>query len=142
MNYEKTLGRQIGVLYNLLSRRLNGLLAEAGTGITTDQFRLLTMLWREDGITQQQLAAQLGRDRASVTRMTDILEEQGIVTRISDKSDRRINLLHLTKKGRDLEPAAAACARQALEQMTKNFSETEESAFSQLLQRAIGNLKG
>lgn len=141
MNYEKTLGRQIGVLYNLLSRRLNGLLAEAGTGITTDQFRLLTMLWREDGITQQQLAAQLGRDRASVTRMTDILEEQGIVTRISDKNDRRINLLHLTKKGRDLEPTAAACARKALEQMTNNFSETEEAVFSQLLQRAIENLK-
>ncbi len=142
MNYEVTLGRQTGVLYYLLSRRLNGLLAEAGTGITTDQFRLLTMLWKEDGITQQQLAAQLGRDRASVTRMTDILEEQGIVTRIADKNDRRINLLYLTKKGRDLEPAAAECARQALDQMTKNFTEAEEAAFSQLLQRAIENLKG
>lgn len=140
MNYEETLGRQTGLLYNLLSRRLNALLAEAGTGITVDQFRLLTMLWKEDGITQQQLAAQLGRDRASVTRMVDILEDQGVIARISDKHDRRINLLCLTKKGRELEPAAAACARKALDDMTRNFSEAEEAAFSQLLQRAIQNL--
>lgn len=140
MNYEETLGRQTGVLYYLLSRRLNSLLAEAGTGITTDQFRLLTMLWREDGITQQQLAAQLGRDRASVTRMADILEGQGIVMRIADKNDRRINLLYLTKKGRELEPAAAACARKALDDMTRNFSEAEEATLSHLLQRAIQNL--
>lgn len=140
MNYEKTLGRQTGVLYYLLSRRLNGLLAEAGTGITVDQFRLLTMLWKADGITQQQLAAQLGRDRASVTRMVDILEEQGIITRITDKSDLRVNLLYLTKKGRGLEPTAAACAQKALDEMTRNFSPDEEAAFSKLLQRAIENL--
>jgi DNA-binding MarR family transcriptional regulator len=141
MVYEKTLGRFIGSLYNLLSRRLNALLAEAGTGITVDQFRLLTMLWREDGIAQQQLAAQLGRDRASVTRMTDILEKQGIITRITDKNDRRINLLYVTKKGRELEPLAAACAKKALEQMTQHFSETESAQFAQLIQRAIENLR-
>jgi DNA-binding MarR family transcriptional regulator len=90
MNYEQTLGRQSGVLYYLLSKRLNTLLAEAGLGITVDQFRLLTMLWKEDGITQQQLADKLGRDRAGVTRMTDILEEQGILVRVADKNDRRV----------------------------------------------------
>lgn len=140
MEYEKTLGRQNGVLYYLLSRRLNTLLAEAGAGITVDQFRLLTMLWKEDGITQQQLAAQIGRDRASVTRMTDILEEQGIMTRIPDKTDRRVNLLYLTKKGREIEPLAATAAQQALEEMTKGFTMEEKTTFAQLLQRAIGNL--
>ena len=140
MEYEKTLGRQIGVLYNRLSRRVNWLLDEAGAGITIDQFRLLTMLWKEDGITQQQLAVLLGRDRASITRMVDILEEQGIINRISDKNDRRINLIHLSKKGRELEPTAAACAQQALDEMTRNFSETEKNAFAQLLQNAIRNL--
>jgi DNA-binding MarR family transcriptional regulator len=140
MNYEKTLGRQSGVLYHLLSRRMNGLLNEAGLGITVDQFRLLTMLWKEDGITQQQLAVLLGRDRASITRMADILEEQGIISRIPNKNDRRINQIYLSKKGRELEPAAAACARQALDEMTRNFSENEKNTFSQLLQRAIENL--
>lgn len=141
MDYEKTLGRQIGVLYHNLSRRLNGLLNESGAGITVDQFRLLTMLWKTDGITQQQLAVQLGRDRASITRMADILEEQGILNRISDKNDRRINLIYLTKKGRELEPGAAACAQQALDEMTQKFDASEKAAFAHLLQRAIENLR-
>jgi MarR family transcriptional regulator, organic hydroperoxide resistance regulator len=140
MNYEQTLGRQSGVLYYLLSKRLNTLLAEAGLGITVDQFRLLTMLWKEDGITQQQLADKLGRDRAGVTRMTDILEEQGVLVRVADKNDRRVNLLHLTKKGREIEPLAAAAAQRALDEMTKDFSTEEKSIFAQLHQRAIRNL--
>jgi DNA-binding MarR family transcriptional regulator len=141
MEFKKTLGRQIGVLYHRLSRRLNGLLEEAGTGITVDQFRLLTMLWKEDGMTQQQLATLVGRDRASITRMADILEEQGIISRIADKNDRRINLIYLSKKGRELEPLAAACAQKALDEMTQNFNENEKTIFSQLTQRAIENLK-
>ena len=142
MNYEQTLGRQSGVLYYLLSKRLNSLLAEAGAGITVDQFRLLTMLWKEDGITQQQLADKLGRDRAGVTRMTDILEEQGILVRVADKSDRRVNLLYLTKKGREMEPLAAAAAQRALDDMTKDFSPEEKNVFAQLHTRAIRNLGG
>ena len=142
MNYEQTLGRQSGVLYYLLSKRLNSLLAEAGAGITVDQFRLLTMLWKEDGTTQQQLADKLGRDRAGVTRMTDILEEQGILVRVADKSDRRVNLLYLTKKGREMEPLAAAAAQRALDDMTKDFSPEEKNVFAQLHNRAIHNLGG
>lgn len=142
MNYEQTLGRQSGVLYYLLSKRLNSLLAEAGAGITVDQFRLLTMLWKEDGTTQQQLADKLGRDRAGVTRMTDILEEQGILVRVADKSDRRVNLLYLTKKGREIEPLAAAAAQRALDDMTKDFSPEEKNVFAQLHNRAIHNLRG
>jgi len=142
MNYEQTLGRQSGVLYYLLSKRLNSLLAEAGVGITVDQFRLLTMLWKEDGITQQQLADKLGRDRAGVTRMTDILEDQGILVRVADKSDRRVNLLYLTKKGREIEPLAAAAAQRALDDMTKDFSPEEKNVFAQLHNRAIHNLGG
>lgn len=142
MNYEQTLGRQSGVLYYLLSKRLNSLLAEAGAGITVDQFRLLTMLWKEDGTTQQQLADKLGRDRAGVTRMTDILEEQGILVRVADKSDRRVNLLYLTKKGREIEPLAAAAAQRALDDMTKDFSPEEKNVFAQLHNRAIHNLGG
>jgi DNA-binding MarR family transcriptional regulator len=72
--------------------------------------------------------------------MTDILEEQGIVMRIPDKNDRRINLIYLTKKGREIEPAAAACAQKALGEMTRNFTPEEEAQFSGLLQRAIQNL--
>jgi DNA-binding MarR family transcriptional regulator len=48
--------------------------------------------------------------------------------------------LHLTKKGREIEPLAAAAAQRALDEMTKDFSTEEKNIFAQLHQRAIRNL--
>lgn len=141
MEYEKTLARMLGRTHYLVSRRLNKLLQQSGSGITADQFKLLAALWTKDGITQRELSVRLGRDRAGITRMVDILEEQGLLTRISDKDDRRINLIYLTKKGRELEPLAAENAQQSLDDMTCGFSEEEKKQFAHLLSRAIENLK-
>lgn len=52
-----------------------------------------------------------------------------------------MNLIYRTKKDRELQPVAAACAKQALDNMTQNFCETEKTDFSQWLCRAIENLK-
>lgn len=141
MDFENTFGRYIGLLHGLGTKRLNDLLYEAETEITADQFRLLTLLWKEDGIAQQKLACLLGRDRASVTRMADILENQHLITRIADKEDKRVNLLYLTKKGKELEKKSAECAQKVLDEMTSDFSEEEECMFKTLLQKAIKNFK-
>lgn len=141
MDFEKNIGRYIGRLRYLGLKRMNELLTEAGTGITADQFRLLTHLWKQDGIPQQRLALVLGRDRAGVTRMVDILENQHIITRIADADDRRINLIYLTKTGKKLEKKAAECAQIYLNEMMEGFSEDEKQHFSDLLLRAVTNLK-
>ena len=38
-----------------------------------------------------------------MTRLIDNMEKQHLVVRISDKKDRRTNLIHLTKDGKELE---------------------------------------
>jgi DNA-binding MarR family transcriptional regulator len=140
MDYQHTIGRYLGQLNYLMSRRLTMLLKKADTGLTTDQFRLMTHLWQQDGQSQQQLAKALGRDRAAITRMTDILEELGLLTRLPDNDDRRVNLVHLTQKGRDLETAAAQCAIESLAQLTNNFTPEEKQVFEELVLKAIRNL--
>ena len=141
MNFDKTLGKLIGQLHHSLTRYLNDELEKAQTGITTDQFRLLTHLWQQDGQSQQDLAYCAHRDRASITRMIDILENQLIITRIPDKNDRRVNLIYLTKKGKELEKIASDCAQKSLDQMTNGFSIEEKSLFHTLLLKASDNLK-
>ncbi len=141
MNFETSLGRYAGRLHYLLTKRLNKFLGEANANITADQFRLLTHLWKTDGLNQQSLATCLNRDRAGITRMIDILENQNFITRIADKEDRRINLIYLTKQGKELEPIAAACAKKCLDEMTYNFTEEEKERFGNLFLKAIENLK-
>lgn len=141
MQFDKTLGKHITSLSYLLSKQLNKSLSERKSGITSDQFRLLTNLWRKDGITQQKLAIYIGRDRASVARMITILENSNIVTRINHETDKRVNLIYLTKKGRELEPIAWQCVQESLNIMTKGFNSEETLLFEQLLIRASDNLK-
>ncbi len=141
IDFENNIARQVGRLSHLFAQRLNTGLQAQGIGITADQFRLLTCLWRTDGLSQQQLAVQVGRDRATVTRMVDLLEDQLIITRIPDREDKRSNLIYLTKKGQQLESAAAQCGQVVLDQAKHGFSPEEEELLSSLLGRAIQNLR-
>lgn len=141
MDFENTLGRYIGRLNYLMSQELNRVLKASEAGITSDQFRLLTHLWNQDGLTQQVLSGQTGRDRGSITRMIDILEKKGIITRIPDQTDRRVNLIYLTKQGRELQPKAIQCAQQVLDKITTGFSEEEKQTFKNLLKKSVENLK-
>jgi DNA-binding MarR family transcriptional regulator len=141
IDFENNLARQVGRLSHLMGMRLNASLQAQGLGITADQFRLLTHLWRSDGLSQQQLAVQLGRDRATVTRMVDLLEDQLIVTRIPDREDKRSNLIYLTKKGQQLEGLAAQCGQAVLDQAMDSFEPREEAMLRDLLERAILNLR-
>ena len=47
-----------------------------------------------------------------MTRLIDNMERQHLVVRISDKKDRRTNLIHLTKDGKELEERARVIANQ------------------------------
>ena len=49
-----------------------------------------------------------------MTRLIDHMERQHLVVRISDKRDRRINLIHLTKTGRELEDKAFIIANKTM----------------------------
>lgn len=141
MDFENNFGRQVGQISHWMGIRLNQSLQRREVGITADQFRLLTALWKEDGITQQRLAHLLGRDRATVTRMVDLLENQSIILRVPDREDKRSNLVYLTKKGKTMEAEAAAAAQEVLDLALGGFSEAERQQVQSLLQRAIDNLK-
>lgn len=141
MDFENNFGRQVGQISHWMGIRLNQSLQRRGVGITADQFRLLTALWKEDGITQLRLALLLGRDRATVTRMVDLLENQSVILRVPDRDDKRSNLVYLTKKGKALEAGAAAAAQEVLDLAMGGFSEEERQQLGGLLHRAFENLK-
>lgn len=141
MEIENNFGRYIGRIHYLLSRKLTQLNEASGNGITADQFRLLTHLWKQDGITQQALALLLGRDRASVTRMVDILEAQDILKRVADKKDRRVKRIVLTRKGKLLKTKAYKAAEKSLEVALKGFSKADQVLLMSQLGKVIQNLK-
>lgn len=141
MNFEKNIGRFVGRLNYQLAQEGSRVLQREGADITTDQFRLLTHLWKKDGQPQAVLAQKTGRDKGSTARMVDTLERKEIIYRKPDLSDRRINVICLTEKGKQLESLAKKCATEVLNKATKGFSEKEIVDLQELLMKALKNFE-
>lgn len=88
-----------------LSRIMEQKFREAGNDITSEQWSVLVKLWETDGKTQQELCCGTNKDKPSITRLIDNLERSNLVVRIPDKDDRRINLIYLTPKGKEMKSA-------------------------------------
>lgn len=70
--------------------------------LTFEMLQVLGVLWKEDGINQQQLADATLKDKASMTYLINNLAKRNLVTRQADAADRRNKLVYLTKEGRKL----------------------------------------
>ena len=138
--FSKSYGRILGVAYSALFKKLAKQLQEKQLPITPDQFRVLTHLWQNDGCSQQELAIHSNRDRANVTRIIDILEREGIVERKNHETDRRIYKVLLTQKGKDLEPIAAECGQNAIQEALEGISAEDFEICMRVLKKTIQNL--
>lgn len=65
-------------------------------GLSRPQWRVLTGLYRHDGLTQSQLSEMTLIARSPLGKIVDQLEEMGYVERQADPHDRRVNRLHAT----------------------------------------------
>ncbi len=139
--FEKSFGRTLGTAHNNLFKHLNKLMKVAELPITPEQFGLMTHLWKQDGLSQQELAVLTARDRANVTRIIDILEREAIVERRDDANDRRVFKIFLTKKGKELEAPTAAIAQQAIKEATQGITKDEIEICMKVLRQTIENLK-
>lgn len=132
--------RNVGKLSEEMSRVLNHKLEKAQIGITSEQYKLLNVLWTEDGKTQHFICQSTGRDRGTVTRMIDTLERKKLVMRVQDKDDKRSNLIYLTSSGRKIKTAALQCAEDTYKATLSDFKETEINLFKRYLDRAVNTL--
>lgn len=76
-----------------------------------------------------------------MTRLIDNMEKQHLVVRISAKADRRTNLIHLTKTGKELEEKARDIADQTLQEALKDVSLEELSISQEVLRKIFHNTK-
>lgn len=123
--FEKSFGRTLGVAHTALVRHLNKLMKQSNLPITPEQFGVLSHLWQKDGLQQSELAICTNRNRANVTRIIDILEREGIVTRQDDSKDRRVFRIYLTAKGQSLKEETAKCAAQSIKDSLNGLTKEE-----------------
>ncbi|NQU88665.1 MAG: winged helix-turn-helix transcriptional regulator [Mariniphaga sp.] len=76
---------------------------KAGIPLLIEQWPVLTEIFNENGLTQQELANKTKKDKTTLTRIINTLEKNGLVKRGFDKSDRRKKLICSTEKAEQMK---------------------------------------
>ena len=77
-------------------------LKENNIEMTFEMLQIMHALWLEQGISQQTLAFNTVRDKASLTSLINNLEKKGLVERKSIATHGRSKLIFLSEKGEEL----------------------------------------
>lgn len=90
--------------YLTLHRGLNLRLRQSG--LTADQFVVLSLLAREEGLTQGDIARRCASDPSTVGALLRLLEKEKLVSRERHAADGRALSIRMTERGRRLQKQA------------------------------------
>ncbi|MCW3113160.1 MAG: winged helix-turn-helix transcriptional regulator [Segetibacter sp.] len=130
-----------GMASTAVARRLQKNFKQAGIEITIEQWSVLYHLWKQDGLSQQELCKQSFRDKPSITRLVDNLEKLNLVKRVASKDDRRINLVYLTDASIKLQDETMNVATRTLNEALEGVSSNDIEMCKAVLQKVYDNLK-
>lgn len=130
-----------GVASTAIARRLHKKFNNAGLNLTIEQWSVLYHLWKQDGISQQDLCMATFRDKPSMTRLVDNLEKAGLVKRVASKNDRRKNLIFLTAKAQELQDTCYEFAEETVEEALAGVANDKIEVCKDVLKVVYENLK-
>ncbi len=112
-------------------------ISDATFDITIDQWLVLKTLQEKPTITQQELALNVFKDFASITRIIDLLVNKGYLNRTSHPRDRRRFELPITKSGLkiidSLQPIINTNRRTALKGLSKQDIEQLQITLNKMI---------
>lgn len=130
-----------GMASTAIARRLQKNFKQEGIEITIEQWSVLYHLWKQDGISQQELCNASFRDKPSITRLVDNLEKLKLVKRVGSPTDRRMNLIYVTEAARKLQDQTMGIAETTLNEALEGVSKDDIERAKSVLQQVYDNLK-
>lgn len=131
-------GHQLAMLlrkaYLTFHRRANARIVKSG--VTADQFVLLTVLAEEEGVTQVTIVERTASDPNTVTAILRLLERRGLIRREAHARDGRARCVFLTAEGRRMQKRLAKSADVMLERLWNCV----DTADRQTLLQALGEI--
>ncbi|MFA5524076.1 MAG: MarR family transcriptional regulator [Tissierellales bacterium] len=109
-------------------------------GVYPGQPPLLSILNKEDGLSQTDIAGKLDVKASTLTVMLKRMEKTKLVERRQDTEDQRISRVYLTEEGREMCKKAMKIMDQLEEECFGNFTIEEKVLFRRLLMQMRDNL--
>lgn len=111
-----------------------------GIPLTRSQWRVLTHLRFQGGLSQSELAERLWMEKAPVGTLLDKLETAGLIERRASPHDRRVRLVFVTPNAAPLLPLIEQQVNTLGDVAFEGVSQEEQAQLAHLLRKVHGNM--
>ena len=141
-DFNKTLAPWIGKTFKMMNLFLSDVFHENNIQVTKEQWIVLKILNEDnDGIIQNELAFITNRNKATLTRLINVMEQNNLVARIPSKKDARINLIYITKTGKSIFSKMKPLMLNSMELLQEGITVNEKEIFINVMKKIQNNLK-
>ena len=127
------LGKMMREIFRVLKKRFAKLNDEE-IKISTEQLRLLQAIClKEEDVIQKDMAEMMGKDKSSILRLIDSLEEKELIRRVVDNKDRRKNYLMVTKIGYRVMKRYKVIVNELILEIQQGLNKSDKDAFSKVV---------
>jgi len=138
------LSKQLGVFLNHVHNRFKQCVKDAfesgGYDLTPEQYIVLDTLWDEGAMPQQGIADIMLKDKNSIVKLIDGLEDRGLVERVNNPNDRRQNLIKITQKSLEIKDSVTELALKAVEKISNGIDVSDLQTFVVVLSKMAANM--
>ena len=109
--------------------------------LTAAEEPFLMSVLNNEGLTQEELTAYVGVDKAAASRTVRSLEEKGFLSRVQDPRDKRQNRVYPTDKAKEIGPLVRKELYKINLALTKELTQEEDDQVYHLLVRIDEHFK-
>lgn len=135
VKFEMRFGRLIRMYYSRIQSQL------AEVGLYRGQPPILMLLYKNDGMSQKEMACALNLSPATMTVTLKRMEKAGLVLREMDEHDQRILRVHLSEKGREMCETGESRIGVVTAELLEGFTLEEQQQLNEYLGRIARNME-
>lgn len=139
-DYEKIPVHWINRLGFLVRKELGQIFAANNHQIGPEEWAIMLVLWKKGPQLPSVLADLTLRDRTTITRIIDKMEQKGFVSRKIDSQDGRRSQIAATLQGEALKLQLVPLASQLIEKSTQGIAQSDLDTTLKTLQQMTKNL--
>ena len=109
--------------------------------IAPEQNLVMLLLLEQDGLTQNEIAKRLNKDKTNIARMISNLEEKGFIKRHVNEFDKRSFNIYLTEIGKKLGELLKPIAEENNQIVCSGISNEELQTVKKVLMKMIQNVE-
>ncbi|EOD01495.1 MarR family winged helix-turn-helix transcriptional regulator [Caldisalinibacter kiritimatiensis] len=143
MNRKDSIGRWLAIINGCLKSYVSKQLEPYNLG--SGQFHYILLLYKHDGITQEEMTKYTNKDKGTTARAIKKLEREGYVTRKVNPEDKRSYKIYLTQKVINMKPIIFNVLDKSIELLEQGLSNEEKDmlliVLKKMAKNAVKNMK-